>query len=610
MAGCAGHDGKRRCRRLSFCSQVSAIPDFRPGPAAPLPADKARRRRGRDLRHAIAAASARTPPRPASARPALLEVEASPALQRLVAAAGILYLLSALLILKADRHPLPAMPAIVVVYGTTLILTEGATAVLLFGMVAGTRRWSILLLSAAYLFSAEMAVLHLLTFPGALVPDRPLLGGMASASTVFVIWRTGFPVMSALGLGAEFWRAGSTPLRTPAAAVVLACLAVTALNLAFGAVTISAGEALSQAGDSDTAYSIRNVAVSWAAVCVNLLAAICAMFLARERRALYLWLALAFFGFAIELALGTYGGARYTVGWYAGRVIGILSALPLFAFFLGCFSWQNRMLARAADDAQHRTTVLEAEIERRKTAEARLAQAQKMEAVGRVVGGVAHDFNNILAAVLGVLELLRKQPADARVHRLLDTATSAAERGAAITAQMLAFSRRQEIEIAPLDVNAVILGMRDMLPPAVGPLVRIAYDLSPELWPALANGGQLETAILNLALNARDAMRDGGELLLRTANTVIAAGHTALSAGDIAPGRYVRLSVIDTGEGMSPDVQARAFDPFFTTKDPGAGSGLGLSQVLGFAAQVGGGAHLESSPGQGTRVSLFIPVSE
>ena len=232
-----------------------------------------------------------------------------------------------------------------------------------------------------------------------------------------------------------------------------------------------------------------------------------------------------------------------------------------------------------------------------------LSQAQKMEALGQLTGGIAHDFNNLLTAVLGSLELVVKQVSDARILRLLAMATHAAERGAALTAQMLAFARRQEVATKPVDTNALIQGMQDLLHRMIGPLVRISLDLEADLWPALADPAQLEMALLNLAVNARDAMPLGGDLIVQTRRI---SGPPPVGATDLGSGDYVLVSVGDTGSGMSNDVVAKAFDPFFTTKGPGKGSGLGLSMVYGFAKQIGGTATIESVPGQGTTVHLYL----
>jgi two-component system NtrC family sensor kinase len=242
------------------------------------------------------------------------------------------------------------------------------------------------------------------------------------------------------------------------------------------------------------------------------------------------------------------------------------------------------------------------ETERRRQAEARAQQGQKMEALGRLTGGVAHDFNNLLAVILGSLELVLRREQDPRSVRLLRSATKAAERGAKLTAQMLTFSRRHEVVVRPVDVNAVLQDMDDLLRRTLGPSVLLHYALAGDLWPALADPVQLELALLNLTVNARDAMPHGGDLTIRT---------FAVADGDrTAPvqesGDFVCVQVVDTGIGMSEEVRARAHEPFFTTKAPGSGTGLGLSMVNGFVSEIGGALSFDSAPGVGTTVSVFL----
>ncbi|TNC59690.1 hybrid sensor histidine kinase/response regulator [Rubellimicrobium roseum] len=234
-------------------------------------------------------------------------------------------------------------------------------------------------------------------------------------------------------------------------------------------------------------------------------------------------------------------------------------------------------------------------------AEETLRQAQKMEAVGQLTGGIAHDFNNLLGALVGSLDLIRRKPDDVeRVRRFAEAGIQAAERGARLTGQLLAFSRAQRIEQKPVIVSNMVQGMHDLLSRSLGPMIRLSLDLDGD-GAVLSDSTQLEMAVLNTAINARDAMPDGGELRITTALRQV--GQDA----ELSPGEYVELSVIDTGTGMSPEVLARALDPFFTTKDVGKGTGLGLSQVYGIARQTGGTVRIESRIGQGTTVRILLP---
>ncbi|MCI0756102.1 hybrid sensor histidine kinase/response regulator [Teichococcus vastitatis] len=237
-----------------------------------------------------------------------------------------------------------------------------------------------------------------------------------------------------------------------------------------------------------------------------------------------------------------------------------------------------------------------------------LFQAQKMEAVGQLTGGLAHDFNNLLAGISGSLELLSARIAQGRykdLERFVAVAQGAATRAAALTHRLLAFSRRQALDPCLTDVNHLIAGMEELVRRTVGPAVELRMDTADGLWSTWIDGNQLENALLNLCINARDAMPDGGRLTVTTANCQL--DRQAAQVPDLPAGRYVVLSVSDTGTGMTPDVMARAFEPFYTTKPEGQGTGLGLSMVYGFVRQSGGQVRISSRPGQGTSICLYLP---
>jgi PAS domain S-box-containing protein len=235
-------------------------------------------------------------------------------------------------------------------------------------------------------------------------------------------------------------------------------------------------------------------------------------------------------------------------------------------------------------------------------AERALLQAQKMEAVGLLTGGIAHDFNNLLQSVTGCLDLIRRRPDEPeRVHRWAEAGLKAAHRGAKLTAQLLAFSRSQKLEHQQVNLSALLSAMRELLARTLGPAIRIQIDLGAHSAGVLCDQTQLEMAVLNLAINARDAMPNGGELRIATHECTI------VHDPELPTGRYIELTVSDTGTGMSTEVAAKAFDPFFTTKGAGKGTGLGLSQVYGMARQAGGVARIQSMPQQGTTVRLLLP---
>jgi PAS domain S-box-containing protein len=239
-----------------------------------------------------------------------------------------------------------------------------------------------------------------------------------------------------------------------------------------------------------------------------------------------------------------------------------------------------------------------------KAAQEQLRQSQKMEALGQLTGGIAHDFNNLLTVVVGGLDIIAKRAEDEKLKRYANNALSAAERGARLTGQLLAFSRVQRLEVRPTPVAPLMINMRPLLRNVLGPGIEKRFELGDEELPVMADPTQLEVAVLNLAINARDAMPDGGVLTFST-QTVSVKGDP-----DLDDGEYVELSIADTGAGMSEEVAARAFEPFFTTKEVGKGTGLGLSMVYGMARQSGGSARIASKPGVGTAVKLLLRRAE
>jgi CheY-like chemotaxis protein len=235
-----------------------------------------------------------------------------------------------------------------------------------------------------------------------------------------------------------------------------------------------------------------------------------------------------------------------------------------------------------------------------------------MDALGQLTGGIAHDFNNLLTGIIGSLDIVRRRMVDGRaadIARFMDAASASAQRAAALTHRLLAFARRQSLDTKPSDVNALVLGMEELLHRTLGEQVSLRTELMAGLWPALADDNQLENAILNLAINARDAMPDGGQLTIETANIKLDAAFAA-AMEDAMAGDYVMIAVSDTGSGMPPDVVEKAFDPFFTTKPIGEGTGLGLSMIYGFVKQSAGHVRIYSEVGKGTTIKIFLRRAE
>jgi PAS domain S-box-containing protein len=326
------------------------------------------------------------------------------------------------------------------------------------------------------------------------------------------------------------------------------------------------------------------------------------------------------------------------LGWSEGEILGrttswledteqaqsISEAMAKLAEGARTFGFENRLRTRGGDERSLSWAVVRERdcfycvardvTEAKQAAEAlakteeQLRQSQKMEAVGQLTGGLAHDFNNLLTAIAGSLELLGTRVREGRyaaLPRYIDAAQSASKRAAALTHRLLAFSRRQTLSPKPTDILRLIAGMEDLLRRTMGPEISVQTNAPPDLWTTLVDQNQLENALLNLCINARDAMPQGGRLRIDLSNETL--GKALSELHDLSPGEYVCLKVTDSGAGMPPDVLAHAFEPFFTTKPLGLGTGLGLSMIYGFARQSGGQAHIRSAPGDGTTVALYLP---
>ncbi|MEE3623829.1 ATP-binding protein [Nitrospirillum sp. BR 11752] len=319
--------------------------------------------------------------------------------------------------------------------------------------------------------------------------------------------------------------------------------------------------------------------------------------------------AVALFALAMGLALRLARGITYPVEQLAARAASLGRGAPVSTETLGLaeadavakvLADAGQRLARSSAEQEEKVRAAVAEAESANTA---LFQAHRMEAVGRLTGGIAHDFNNLLQAVSGCLDMLMRRAADDRSRDLIRAGMQAIDRGAGLTRQLMAFARRQALRPEPVDVADLVRTMRQLLMHALRADIVLEMALPQGLWPAMADPAQLELALLNVAVNARDAMPNGGVLRFVAENVTLAPDHTE----EGLKGQFVRLAITDTGSGIDPAVLPHVFEPFFTTKEVGKGSGLGLSQVYGFARQSGGTVHLDSVPGVGTTVTLFLP---
>ena len=299
------------------------------------------------------------------------------------------------------------------------------------------------------------------------------------------------------------------------------------------------------------------------------------------------------------------------LGFYALTVAIDIALINAMKLAFNRAAWAEAGLRRANEELEtrvgERTAALQRQIVDREAAEAQIRQMQKMETIGQLTGGIAHDFNNMLAVVIGSLELARRRIAEpARALASIGGAEEGARRASQLVTRLLAFSRQQELQPRILDANALVSGMSDLLRRTLGESITIEIVLADGPWRCFADAMQIENAVLNLAVNARDAMPGGGTLTIETVNADLDEPYTRRHV-DVEPGQYVMISVADTGTGMPDSVIERAFDPFFTTKEIGKGTGLGLSQVYGFVKQSGGHVAISSATGVGTTIKLYLP---
>ncbi|HUA56267.1 MAG TPA: MASE4 domain-containing protein [Candidatus Sulfotelmatobacter sp.] len=523
---------------------------------------------------------------------------------RLTAVAAVLLSLLALAVaVPFATVRWPAVPAFIPAYEAALILTDLITALLLIGQFRQLRTPSVLVLGAGYLFDALIVVAHLLSFPGVFAETGLLGGNEQTTPWLYGFWHAIFPlfvVVYAVIAHGEMDR----PLVETRVGTALGIGVLTAVLLAGGSMLIAtAGVGYLRpiiVGGDYARVSHRFGAVAWLVLaCVPVLL----WYRTRARTVLDLWLLVVMITWLLDVLLSALvATARYDFGWYAGRLYGLLAAsFVLGALLLEAGNLYGR-LARSLDLARARTAALAQSQEQ-------LRHAQKMEAMGQLTGGVAHDFNNLLTIIVGNLDMIERHADDAtRVRRLIAAAQRGAARGAKLTQQLLVFARRQLLRPETVNPNRLLLDFEGLISRAVGETIRVELALDPALDPVRIDPGQFEAAILNLVINARDAMPEGGRVSVSSRNATLDDAAAAV-VPDARAGAYAVIEVADRGVGIPDALLAKVFEPFFTTKDVGKGSGLGLSQVYGFVRESGGHVRIRSTEGAGTTVELWLPRS-
>ena len=500
------------------------------------------------------------------------------------------------------RIRLPRIETFIPISETILAVNTSLTAGSLFLAFRRSRLRAIFCLASGYLFTSLLAAPVMLTSPG-VDSSSGLLSASPQTSTWLDTFRNAsFPLfVIGYALIARHAVVSRRSRRGMSADMILAVAGAVAGVCVLTFLATAEHQVLPRIMVDDS-YTTSMVAVN-AAVCVLCLAALTVLGSRRPYSALDLWLMVVVVAWMFDVALSSaFNAGRFDVGFYAGRLYGLLAVSLVPITLLVEASRLYGRLDQALAVAEERN----AELARSREA---LAQAQRLEAIGQLTGGIAHDFNNLLTVVLGNLELILGAHSDAeKIQRWARGAMRAAQRGERLVRQLLTYARRQVTHPDTVNLNQLIVNIENLIRGAIGEQIEIVTILSPVLAPAQIDPAQFETAILNLVINSRDAMANGGRITIETRNVTIDRQY-ATDNPEVTTGPYVMIAVSDSGTGMTPAVLGRAFDPFFTTKEIGKGSGLGLSQVYGFAKTAGGHVKIYSELGIGTTVKLYLPKS-
>jgi signal transduction histidine kinase len=514
----------------------------------------------------------------------------------------VLSLIAAAIILPFANRLWFEFPSFIPADDACLVVLNFITAMLLIGQFRQLGAPSLLLMSCAYLFFSFIASIHLLVYPGVLSPTGLLHANDQTAAWLYLCWHLLFPVFAlTYGLIVQSRFDARLAPRHIGPAIVIAV--VFAIGLTYACLLLSTVGAAHLpkiiAGDRYSANELAgNRPLLWPIVVATL---IVLYVRTRARRVLDLWLCVVLFAGILEFVMTAIASnARYSFGWYAGHVYGVLAAsVVLSALIIETVTLYARVIRVLAE--------MRAQSLQLAKSEDALRQAQKMEAIGQLTGGLAHDFNNLLTVIIGSLDLIQSDPADApRTARLAQQAMAAAGRAEQLTKQLLTFARRQMIRPKTVDLNRVIRDFAELLQTALGGTIELHLKLDENISAVRIDPAQFEAAMLNLAVNARDAMNGVGRISVETSNVTLNSDYAANNPG-ASPGNYVLVSVSDTGAGMDAETLSRVFEPFFTTKEVGKGSGLGLSQVYGFVKSAGGLTKISSKPGNGTQVNIYLP---
>jgi signal transduction histidine kinase/CheY-like chemotaxis protein len=500
------------------------------------------------------------------------------------------------------KVPLPEIDVFIPIFDSTMALSNLITAGFLFVGFSRSRLRAVLGLAGGYIFSGFTAVGHLLISSGLFAGSGLLVSGPETGAWLDIFRNAGFPLFVICYVLLKQDENTAAQLRPSTRICIVSVTASAIAGTCMLFFLASAGHSLLPRIVNGDGYTAAMVSANAATLLFGLIALMVLGF-RFPYSILDLWLLVIICAWMCGVVLSTIiNSGRFDSGFAIGHLYGVLAAgiAPLVIIFEA--ARVTRHLDEAIAVAEERNAQLAASREQ-------LAQAQRLEAIGQLTGGVAHDFNNLLTVIIANLELIQQTHGDRKkIERLVQAAMKAAQRGEHLVGQLLTYARKQVNRPQVVNLNQLIANVVGLMHRVIGEQIYVVPILSPVLAPVHIDPMQFETAILNLALNSRDAMAGGGQIMIETANALVDQHHAATDP-EVSPGRYVVITVTDSGAGMTPDVLARAFDPFFTTKEVGRGSGLGLSQVYGFVKTAGGHVKIDSQPGVGTTVTLYLPQS-
>ncbi|GAB2840867.1 hypothetical protein GCM10027277_04800 [Pseudoduganella ginsengisoli] len=520
----------------------------------------------------------------------------------LLAAIFIGYLVLVAVLVPYAQVQGPKLPHISAIYAVGMVILHGLTALLLGFEFKSHPGRPLRLLAVAYAYSAAMACLHLLTFPGALLPDIALAGRTETVAWLYMAWQTGFVGLTVAAIARQ---ARQPHESSPAAALRLApamYCAAAAVALLYAAAAYLPLPHYFLAGDR---FMHLSNGITWAMAAVVAGGIAVLIWNRNTHVSLFSWLSVPLLAMLGGIVLSTLGGARYTAGWYAARASYVMGGTVVLVLLLERIARLQQTLVSSVASLARQTQYLQAEIQKREATEMMLVQAQKMEVVGQLAGGIAHDFNNFLQVVNMRIELLQHKLRGQNIDEDFSVIRRGVRRVQSLIQHLLSFSGRRSYQPKLVDLQRLLPDCVDFARATIGARIDVQLVVADGAPPILVNPSELEAAMLNLIVNARDAMPESGVVRVHASRLRLPPENPY----QLPHGLYAELSVTDAGTGIPPDVLPHVFDPFFTTKQAGKGTGLGLAQVYGFANRQGGTARITSELGKGTTVQIILPAA-